>query len=121
MTGIFEHPRPAVVDNVWDGDSIHLTVDIGFNVDIAIKTRLLGADAPELSTPQGKVVRDWLRERVPEGTAVILRTFKYPGDKYGRWLAKIDAPGIGDVAEALIAAGLAVPYDGGARVSWHPD
>ncbi len=105
----------ATVDRVWDADSIHLTVDLGFGAKLAIKTRLLGVDAPELNTPEGKAARDWVRERVPVGTTVTVRTHKFPGDKYGRWLAEIVAPGLGDLRAALIASGRAVAYDGGAR------
>ena len=105
----------ARVERVWDADSIHLTVDLGFHASPAIKTRLLGIDAPELGTEAGKSAREWVRERVPEGQAVTVRTFRYPGDKYGRWLATIEVPGLGDLATALIAAGHAISYDGGAR------
>ena len=105
----------ATIDRVWDADSIHLIVDLGFFATLAIKTRLLGVDAPELTTAAGKAARDWVRERAPEGQEVTVRTFRNPGDKYGRWLAAIEVPGLGDLATALIEAGHAVSYDGGAR------
>ena len=104
----------ATVTKVIDGDSIDLIVDLGFHISVAIRTRLLGIDAPETSTPGGKVARDRLRAELPVGTAVTIHTEKDPGDKYGRWLAKIDGP-MGDVADWMIAQGLAKAYFGGAR------
>lgn len=122
----------AILDNIYDADSIWLTViledvdetiDFGFGITerrvrykpYPIRTRLLGWDAPELNQAGGLEARDWLRARIPVGTEVVVQTFKNPGDKYGRWLAIIQTPELGDVGSALGAAGHAVPYDGGAR------
>ena len=105
----------ARIDRVWDADSIDLTVDLGFRASLAIKTRLIGVDAPELTTKAGKAARDWVRERAPQGQEVTIHTFRTPGDKYGRWLAAINIPGLGDLAAALISAGHARAYEAGAR------
>lgn len=104
----------ATVVKVIDGDTVDLSVDLGFHVGIAIRTRLLGIDAPETSTAEGKVARDRLRAELPVGQAVTIHTEKDPGDKYGRWLAQISGPS-GDVAQWMIGQGLAVAYFGGAR------
>ena len=37
----------AEVDRVIDGDTIDFMVDLGFNVHIKIRTRLLGVNTPE--------------------------------------------------------------------------
>lgn len=100
----------ATVAKVIDGDTVDLVVSLGFHVSIAIRTRLLGIDAPEVSTPEGKAVRDTLRQMLPVGTAVTVQTQKHPGDKYGRWLARIVTP-FGDLAEWLVAGGMAVAYE----------
>lgn len=104
----------ATVVKVIDGDTVDLTVDLGFHVSIAIRTRVLGIDAPETSTSAGKVARDRLREELPVGQSVMIHTAKDPGDKYGRWLARIMGP-MGDLSEWMVAKGLAVPYFGGAK------
>jgi endonuclease YncB( thermonuclease family) len=54
---------------------------------------------------------------MPVGTAVVINTVKAGGDKekFGRWLARVTLPGGVDLATAMIAAGHAVPYEGGAR------
>lgn len=104
----------ATIAKVIDGDTVDLIVDLGFHVSVAIRTRLLGIDAPEVSTAEGKVARDRLRAELPFGLTVALHTEKDPGDKYGRWLAQIIGPN-GDVAQWMVAEGLARPYFGGAR------
>lgn len=98
----------AKVIKVIDGDTVDLNVDLGFHCEIGIRTRLLGINAPEVSTAEGKQVRDWLRERLPIGDAVTVDTFKDPGDKYGRWLARINSRGE-DICSVLVAHGYAVP------------
>ena len=104
----------ATVIKVIDGDTIDLAVDLGFHVGVSIRVRLMGVDAPEVSTAEGKVVRDRLRTELPIGTKVEIHTEKYPGDKYGRWLARVSGP-TGDLAEWLLTQDMAKPYSGGAR------
>lgn len=104
----------ATVVKVIDGDTIDFTVDLGFHVSLAIRTRVLGIDAPEVTTAAGKNVRDGLRAALPTGSEVTIRTQKDPGDKYGRWLADIDGP-FGNLSQWMIAQGWAVAYAGGAR------
>lgn len=98
----------ATVDKIVDGDTVDLTVDQGFHNYRKIRTRLLGINAPEVSTLEGRVARDWLREHLPIGTNVQIQTFREPGDKYGRWLAMIESPALGDVAQAMLSTGHAV-------------
>lgn len=105
----------ATVTKVIDGDTIDLAVDLGFHVGISIRTRLLGIDAPEVSTADGKAARDRLRAALPVSTAVKIHTEKDPGDKYGRWLALVEAPGLGDVSAWMISQGMARAYGGEAR------
>lgn len=79
----------ALVTRVVDGDTVDLTVDAGFRVDVRVRTRLKGINAPELSTPEGKAARKALADKLPPLTFVMVETFRDPGDKYGRWLATI--------------------------------
>lgn len=106
----------AVVTKVIDGDTVDLTVDLGFHITLDIRTRLMGINAPEVSTPEGRTARDALRAQLPIGTAVTVETQKDPGDKYGRWLALIEAP-FGDVCQWMLSNNYAVPYNGGPKNS----
>jgi micrococcal nuclease len=114
----------AVPIKVIDGDTIDFKVDLGFHTFIHIRTRLQGVDTPELRGETFVAARDardfvkkWLN---PDGEGslpsdVIIATQKDPGDKYGRWLARVWNAKGQELAEALAAAGHAKPYDGGAK------
>lgn len=105
---------PARVIRVVDADTIDVTVDKGFNDRSDMKLRLYGIDAPELSTDAGKAARAFMRELLPPGTLIIVRTRKDKQEKYGRYLAEV---WLGDVSvnERLVEAGHATPYYGGKR------
>ena len=99
----------ATVLRIIDADTLHLKVDAGFYISLEIRVRLSGIDAPELSTPEGKRARDYVKSVAPPGSDVVIETAKDPTDKYGRWLARLF---IGNVAvnDDLIKRGLAKPY-----------
>ncbi len=103
------HYRATVV-RVVDGDTVDLTVDLGFRATFTDRFRLYGIDAPEVRYPTydaGQAARLWLTELLPPGTPVVTETHKPPTDKYGRWLATLWLGGH-DVNAALVAAGHAV-------------
>lgn len=104
----------ANVLRVVDGDSVDFKIDLGFGIFHDIKIRLLGINAPETSTPEGKVSRDWLKQQLPAGTPVLLLTQRDKKEKYGRYLGTIYLNGL-DMNEELVKSGHAVLYDGGAR------
>ncbi len=82
----------AKVKRVVDGDTVDLEVDLGFNVLIKLRGRLLGVDTPE----RGQ--EDWSRATQTFGNLlsdesdeegwVLIRTEKT--GKYGRWLIDIN-------------------------------
>ena len=81
----------AFVVKVYDGDSITCLVDIGFNINIKMKIRLLLIDTPELHGEEreaGLVARDALREKILNKT-VYIKTEKNKTGKYGRYLATV--------------------------------
>lgn len=80
----------ATVASVTDGDTVKLDIDLGFNV-ILRKTpvRLIGINAPEISTPEGIVSKTYLKELIPVGTPVILKSSKDKTEKYGRILGTL--------------------------------
>lgn len=109
-----QYTYKATVVKVVDGDTVDLLVDVGFNVRVQIRTRLYGIDAPETREDAGKAARDALRVVLPQHAPVIVKTFKDPNDKYGRWLAQIWEGDI-SINQWLVESGYAKVYDGGAR------
>jgi micrococcal nuclease len=97
--------RCRVVD-VYDGDTLTLDVDLGFNVTNRVRVRLLDIDTPEIrgeERPEGLLAKQFVMEWIakwehstsplaPIGDddwPFIVRTKKT--GKYGRWLADIFA------------------------------
>ena len=82
----------AFVTAVYDGDTITVDIDLGFNAwQKGMKLRLYGINTPEVRGPeraQGLISRDWLREQILN-KLIIIHTHRDKKGKYGRWLAEI--------------------------------
>ena len=76
----------AVVKRVVDADTVMLQVEIGFDVSVLLRVRLLDLYAPELRTVTGKLLAGRVADLLlDEGV-----TFASHGrDKYGRYLGKL--------------------------------
>lgn len=120
---------PCKVLLVVDADTIDLDAelegqeyDLGFNIYAKRSTRhkfrtrllakladgsVIGIDAPERYTEEGKAASAFVRSMLPVGSQCQARTFRDPGDKYGRWLALIETGGV-DVGLAILENGMAV-------------
>ena len=101
----------AVVTDVYDGDSITLLVDLGFEVRFRIKVRLSGINTPEIrgsSRPEGLIARDYLRDLILNKT-VIFKSLRDKKGKYGRYLGVIYIDGF-NVNKKLLDLGLAEEY-----------
>jgi endonuclease YncB( thermonuclease family) len=87
--------RNATVLEVLDGDTVKLDVDLGYFDHIHVPHRLYGINAPEKASASGKASQAYLRELLPVGTKVVIRSTKprqdgIASDKYGgRFLAHI--------------------------------
>lgn len=104
----------AKVLRVIDGDTLEIAVDAGFRMTATMPLRVAHINAPEHNTPAGKDATAFVTVQLASvKNNVVVHTYK-PIDKYGRYLADVF---IGDhsLADLLIDAGLAVPYEGGAR------
>jgi micrococcal nuclease len=115
---IYEY-RARIV-RVVDGDTVHAEVDLGCDVHVALTLRLAEINAPELATADGKASKAWLENQLALTSGLVtLRTEKDHREKYGRYLARIYSgePGLSGVSvnDLMIAARMAVPYDGGKR------
>jgi len=97
----------------YDGDTIDLNVDLGFNINVTIRVRLLGVDTPELrgvdeaEKTRGQRAKDFTCQFL-SGEDVIVKTYKDKKGKYGRWLAELWV-GQRSLGDALQEAGLAAP------------
>ncbi len=82
----------AFVRKVYDGDTVTVDIDLGFDVMLkSQKIRLLGINAPEVrgsQRPEGLKSRDALREKIGSKW-VSIKTQKDKKGKFGRWLGEI--------------------------------
>jgi micrococcal nuclease len=99
----------AVVLRVVDGDTVHLDVDLGFDVKRRDSFRFYGINAPEISTAAGKTAKAWLEKRLPVGAVVSVRTQKDKREKYGRYLGTIFLDDV-NINEQLVTEGHAQRY-----------
>ena len=104
----------AHVDRVVDGDTIDVSIDLGFDIWHKTRLRLAGIDTPEVKTDLGKVVKKYAIDTL-EGKIVVIQTTK--PDKYGRYLATIFLDDK-NFNELLIDNGYARAYDGGKKIEW---
>jgi micrococcal nuclease len=96
------------VIDVYDGDTVHLDIDLGFHVwRRGERYRLARINAPEIKTPTGPASRDALAGQLAKAQQVIVTTSK--ADNYGRYLVEILADGA-NVNDWMVANGYAVPY-----------
>jgi micrococcal nuclease len=104
----------AMVTGVHDGDTITVSVDLGWHVSVfAQEIRLLGCNALELAQPGGPEAGAHLAALLlgPAPVWVTIRTVK--PDKYGgRYDAAVTLPDGTDLVTQLIADGWAAPWDG---------
>jgi len=112
----------ARVERVVDGDTIDVTLDLGFDIQLKGRIRFAGINAPESRTKDPvekeaglaakRYVEDWTSAL--EGGVIIQTTLDDKG-KYGRILGRI----LNDEGECLndemVSLGHATPYFGGKR------
>jgi endonuclease YncB( thermonuclease family) len=77
----------ATIDRVVDGDTMILDIDLGFQVIKKQRVRLAGINTPELKTPKGKEVFEYLHNLALELEEVVIKTNKI--DIYGRYVGDI--------------------------------
>ena len=119
--------RVTEIDRVVDGDTIDVTIDLGFDLYKKERVRVAGVDTPEKRTrdlEEKKLGLDatvWLQEKLEGAVAgdddLIIRTELVGGvGKYGRLLGWLY---IGDsdlsLNEQMIEEGYAWAYDGGTK------
>lgn len=103
---------------VVDGDTVDLSVDLGFMVSVLERFRLEGINAPEMKLTElaaGKASKAHLESLLADAKLGIIRLDSTGKDKYGRWVAKLyyvssTTGETVDVSAQMIADGFAVAY-----------
>ena len=119
--------RVTEINRVVDGDTIDVTIDLGFDLYKKERVRIAGVDTPEKRTRDleekalGIDATNWMKEQLEDAingeSELTIRTELKGGmGKYGRllgWLYVGDA----DISlnEAMIITGYAWAYDGGTK------
>jgi len=110
------------LDRVVDGDTIDITIDLGFDLTKKERVRLAGIDTPEKRTKNqkekemGYQATEFLEMHLMEATNLTVKTEK--DGKFGRmlgWLYKTEKDTT-SINEVMIDEGYAWPYDGGTKV-----
>ena len=110
------------VDRVVDGDTIDISIDLGFDLTKKERVRLAGIDTPEKRTKNpkekemGYQATEFLEMHLMEATRLTVKTEK--DGKYGRmlgWLYKTDEDTT-SINQIMIDKGYAWAYDGGTKV-----
>ena len=119
--------RVTKIDRVVDGDTIDVTIDLGFDLYKKERVRVAGVDTPEKRTRDkeekalGIDATNWLKTKLEEtikgDEELIIRTELKGGvGKYGRLLGWLY---VGDASislnELMIEEGYAWAYDGGTK------
>ena len=119
--------RVTEINKVLDGDTIDVTIDLGFDLYKKERVRIAGVDTPEKRTRDleekelGIDATNWLKEKLDGAIAgdddLVIRTELVGGvGKYGRllgWLYIGDADS--SLNEQMIDEGYAWLYDGGTK------
>ena len=115
------------VTRVVDGDTIDVSVDLGFDIWHNARVRMMGIDTPESRTRNleekalGLASKARLKELL-KGKKVKIVCSKEGKGKFGRILAEIvtiekDSTEI-NINDQLIKEGHARPYYGGKKIPW---
>ena len=119
--------RVIKIDKVLDGDTIDVTIDLGFDLYKKERVRVAGVDTPEKRTRDleekalGIDATNWLKDKLESAIEgdddLVIRTELHGGvGKYGRllgWLYLADAEL--SLNEQMITEGYAWEYDGGTK------
>jgi len=112
------------VNKIVDGDTIDVTIDLGFDISFTSRVRLAGIDTPESRTTNraekvlGLEVKDRLKKLIDAAKIIVIKTEKMDSsEKYGRILGWLYLDGAQiSVNETLIAEGYAWDYMGDTKV-----
>ena len=103
---------------IVDGDTVDLSLDLGFYVTVVQRIRLDGVDTPEIHSKDtqekqlGQEAKNFIIKWFEENKDLTIKTKK--DDKYGRMLGEILC-GNKSLNKTLVEMGYAWEYDGGEK------
>ena len=109
--------RIKKIERIIDGDTVDVSIDLGFNLTTIQRVRLKDIDAAETRTKdlkekaEGLMAKEWLEKELSKPGEWIIETTK--DDKYGRILGTLYLVGEPvTVNERMVNDGIARPYLG---------
>ena len=103
------------IEKIIDGDTVDISISLGFNLTTTQRIRLKGIDAAETRTKdleektKGMAAKEWLEKELSREGEWIIETTKE--DKYGRMLGTLYLVGEPvTVNERMLNEGIAKPY-----------
>jgi micrococcal nuclease len=112
------------VDNIVDGDTIDVLIDLGFDILFSSRVRLAGIDTPESRTKDlkekalGLESKEYLKKHLKDAKSVVIKTEKIDSsEKYGRILGWVYINGDTEsLNDKMINDGYAWGYMGDTKV-----
>jgi len=112
------------VENVVDGDTIDVLIDLGFDILFQSRVRLAGIDTPESRTSDkaekvlGLESKEYLKKYLKDAKSVVIKTEKMDSsEKYGRILGWVYVYGDTEsINDKMINDGYAWGYMGETKV-----
>ena len=112
------------VENVVDGDTIDVLIDLGFDILFQSRVRLAGIDTPESRTKDikekalGLESKEYLKKHLKDAKSVVIKTEKMDSsEKYGRILGWVYVNGdTVSLNDMMINDGYAWGYMGDTKV-----
>jgi micrococcal nuclease len=112
------------VENIVDGDTIDVLIDLGFDILFQSRVRLAGIDTPESRTKDlaektlGLESKEYLKKHLKDPKSVVIKTEKMDSsEKYGRILGWVYVNGDTEsLNDKMINDGYAWGYMGDTKV-----
>jgi micrococcal nuclease len=112
------------VENIVDGDTIDVLIDLGFDILFQSRVRLAGIDTPESRTKDlaekalGLESKEYLKNQLKDAKSVVIKTEKMDSsEKYGRILGWLYINGDTEsINDKMINNGYAWGYLGDTKI-----
>jgi micrococcal nuclease len=112
------------VENIVDGDTVDVLIDLGFDILFQSRVRLAGIDTPESRTKDlaektlGLESKEYLKKHLKDAKSVVIKTEKMDSsEKYGRILGWVYVNGDTEsLNDKMINDGYAWGYMGDTKV-----
>tara|TARA_R100001129_G_scaffold125561_1_gene87933 strand:- start:1771 stop:2187 length:417 start_codon:yes stop_codon:yes gene_type:complete len=107
----------CTIDRVVDGDTVDVTIDLGFKIFHKARVRMYGIDTPESRTrdldekARGMLSKSFLQDTLTQSNNIIIKTQKDAKGKFGRILGELYVNDI-NINQLMVDKYLAVAYTG---------